>query len=481
MAANQAMFNNYLRDVLLIENLEARQAINNQGITAFDDLTHRTDKYVQEIFTKIRSPGGLIPNPAFVAPAAPVAGAAPPPFIPALIPNRGVSIGVNLELRVRQLRYMLFHMYRLQREFNPAQATLARLERAWALKERIERMKEATNENPKLDLLLKVENIRKTVEDIDEVLGQRLGAYGAPLSYLVRDIVDPDDPDNATDPGYGVPDAMSELIRRTRHDGDQYEEDNMSLWTIVRQITHGGPAWNWVKPYASTKDGRASYFALKTHYMGKSFQKRNVAHAERILSTVFYDGKSRNFTFEMFCEKLNLAFLDLEEAGELVTEERKVRILLENTRAPELAMSVERIQGDGILEETFEKAMNYLAEQVDKKKQMQAKVRGSTRQIAAVNTGSANRAKDNKKGGKGGKVKGKSGGGKGTYLPYKEWSKLSKEQQEAVRAKRQKEQTKEDKRGIAALNTEGDSDDESQSNKKKRADDSTTGDRMSRR
>lgn len=478
MAANLAAFNNYLRDVLMIENVEARQAINNQGITAFDDLTHRTDKYVQEIFTKIRSPGGLVPNPAFAVQPAPVAGQAAAPFIPAMIPNRGVSIGVNLELRVRQLRYFLFHMYRLQRDFVPAQATLARLERTWALCERIERMKETNKELPKVDVLLKVENIRKTVEDIDEILGQRLGTYGAPLSYLVRDDVVPNE---QRDPGFGVPDAMSELIRRTRHDGDQFEEDNMTLWTIVRQVTHGGPAWNWVKPFSNMKDGRASYFALKHHYMGKSFQKRNVAHAERILSTVFYDGKSRNFTFESFCEKLNLAFLDLEEAGELVTEERKVRILLENVRAPELLMSVERIQGDGVLEGTFENAMNYLAEQVDKKKQMNAKIRGSTRQISAVSTGgSANKGKDKKNGGKGGKDK-KNGSGNGpvklgSYMPWKQWSKLSKEKQEAHRIARQEKQEKEDKRKISAVETASKSDDESEA-----ADGSATGRRMSRR
>ncbi len=61
-------------------------------------------------------------------------------------------------------------------------------------------------------------------------------------------------------------------------------------------------------------------------------------------------------------------------------------------------MSVEQIQGDGTLESTFKRAMNYLAEQVDKKKQMQAKIRSSPRQISAVSTGgSASKAKEEKK------------------------------------------------------------------------------------
>ena len=189
MAANLAAFNNYLQNVLLIDYEDVRGAINDQGITAFDDLTHRSDKYVQELFTKVRNPGGLIPNP----------GAAANANAPAMIPNRGVSVGVNLELRVRQLRYFLFHMYRIQRPFTTAFATLARLKRAWALKERIKRVREANKDLPKVDVLLKVDHVRKAVEDIDEILNNRLGAYGSPLSYLIRDAVVPDE---ATDAGF---------------------------------------------------------------------------------------------------------------------------------------------------------------------------------------------------------------------------------------------------------------------------------------
>lgn len=101
MAAAQAAFNNYLQNTLLIDSQAIRDEIGEQGITAFDDLTHRSDKYVQELFQKVRSPGGLVPNPAAVVPAgAPAevvaAAAAAPPFIP----NRGVAVGVNLELQV---------------------------------------------------------------------------------------------------------------------------------------------------------------------------------------------------------------------------------------------------------------------------------------------------------------------------------------------------------------------------------------------
>ena len=262
---------------------------------------------------------------------------------------------------------------------------------------------------------------------------------------------------------------MAEMVQRTRHDGDQYEEDNMMLWSIVRQVTHGDPAWNWVKQYAATKDGRTAYFAYKDHYLGRSFQKRNISQAETTLATSFYDGKARNYPFEIYCRALNMAFLDLEEAGEVVTEEKKVRVFLENIRAPELLMSVERVQGDPAYEESFEKAMHYLADQVNKKKQLAAKARGSTRNISAVNhEGRAGKAK-------GGQGKGKNGKGKvsSSFIPWKKWSKMTKEQQEAHRNKKQQEQINA-KRGIAAVETVDDDDD-------KDATDRSAGGRMSRR
>lgn len=202
-------------------------------------------------------------------------------------------------------------MHRIQRDFVPASATLARLERVWALKERLERMKEMNKEMMKVEQLLKIESVRKTIEDIDEVVGQYMGAYEVPLSYIIR----ADENVPAIDPGYGRPDALTELVQRTRHDGNQYEEDNMAIWHLIRQTTHGGPAWNWVKPFSIAKDGRGAYFALKDHYLGKNFQKRNIAHTERMLGTIYYDGKARNFTFESYCEKLKFSISRFRRSG----------------------------------------------------------------------------------------------------------------------------------------------------------------------
>ena len=52
------------------------------------------------------------------------------------------------------------------------------------------------------------------------------------------------------------------------------------------------------------------------------------------METAFYDGKSRTFTFERFCELLVQAYNDVEETGEEVTEERKMRTSFRGLQDP---------------------------------------------------------------------------------------------------------------------------------------------------
>jgi hypothetical protein len=87
---------------------------------------------------------------------------------------------------------------------------------------------------------------------------------------------------------------------------------------MLRSVFHGSPGWNWISSHARTTNGRAAYLAVKSHYLGKAFQSRIRAAADKILDNTFFDGKARTFTFERYCERLNHAFTDLEQSGETV-------------------------------------------------------------------------------------------------------------------------------------------------------------------
>jgi hypothetical protein len=118
------------------------------------------------------------------------------------------------------------------------------------------------------------------------------------------------------------------MIALAPHTGAVYQCNNNTVWNVIRHVTHGGPAWNWVSAHQRSCDGRAAYLALKSHYLGETFTTHIRAIADGQINLAFFDGKARNFTFEKYCEVLNNVFTDLESSGETVDESRKIRMLL---------------------------------------------------------------------------------------------------------------------------------------------------------
>jgi hypothetical protein len=91
------------------------------------------------------------------------------------------------------------------------------------------------------------------------------------------------------DPGFGLPTYDMEMITRAPHTGPSYQIDNHAVWDVIRYMTHGGPAWDWVSSFAHEFDGRGAHQALKTHYLGPTFQAMIQAQADRKLDLAFFD------------------------------------------------------------------------------------------------------------------------------------------------------------------------------------------------
>lgn len=339
--------NGYLERTLLMgQNLV--QALNDQGLNDFNDLIGLTEDDIDAICTNVKKPGGTIPNPN--------AGVANQP---AVIPNPGVQFGQIYEKRLRELRYYIFHLSRVQRLPIVAQdSTLARLTKIYQLKDLDEPSDDPTLPEP----LLKIESARKCIEDLDDYLINKRGGSGLPLAYVVRlEVQLP-----AVDLGFGLPTHLDEMIERGPHTGQYYEADNRAVWQVIRHVTHGGMAWNWVSRFARQHNGRAAYLALKTHYLGDSYQRRIRAAADNTLEKAYFDGTVRTFTFEHYTGALNNAFADIEISGEQVSEIRKVRILLNGIRDARLNAARNQVLATPKLEETFEAAANYIAQFADK-------------------------------------------------------------------------------------------------------------------
>jgi hypothetical protein len=316
-----------------------------------------------------------------------------------------------------------------------AQATLARLTVCYQLKD-------AEDDLDELDLpskLTRTDKVRDVLEDIDNYLIRKLGASGLPLAYVVRDSVALP----ADDEGYGMPTVTEEMINRGPHTGMYYELDTKEVWQMIRHVTHGGPGWSWVQGYQRTTDGRQAYLAIKTHYLGESYSTRVRAAADNTIESAYYDGKSRSFTFERYCEVLKAAFTDIETTGEEVSETRKVRILLQGIQDQRLLHAKTQVLATPALKATFESALNFIAQFLDDKKSHDTGNRGNQRNISSVNRSSGGRGGPGRGHGRGTGRNGARGRAQRTgrssskvedkYYPYNEWVKLTPEQQQKVR------------------------------------------------
>jgi hypothetical protein len=425
MAAAQAAFNNYLTNTIGINLPGATAALNAQGLTSFDDFTTLTEDDIGDVCTNVRKPGGTIPNPNF-NPNQPLPG------VPATIANPGTQLGHVFEKRLKMLRYYCHHMARIQRPIVANQATIARLSACY-------RLKEHEDESEDIDLpgkLMKIEKVRDVLEDIDNYLIRKLGSSGLPLSYIVRETValDPND-----DPGYGLPTPQEEMIARGPHNGVYYQQDNNEVWQMIRHVTHGGPGWSWVQSFQRTCDGRQAYLVIKTHYLGESYSARIRAQADNIIETAFYDGKSRTFTFERYCEVLKSAFTDIEATGELVSETRKVRVLLHGIQDNRLSHAKSQVLATPMLKETFESALYFIAQFQEEKRSYDANKSTNNRNVSAANRNSS--YKQNKSPAKPKRNMQVTD----RYYTYSEWINLTEDQQRQVRELKAKNKNK-DKR-----------------------------------
>ena len=366
----------------------AAEAIVEQGLTAFDDFIELTDKDIDGLCDRVRSPGGMLERPR----GGPVA-------------DRGVKIGLIQQKNLRAARFYIYHCHRIQRTFNYRAVTLKEMRTFWS--QRFEDEKDSTKADSSEDDLKPLKNeteIKKALEDLDAVLLNRLGAGGSPLAYVVRKVVSlPEATSGEEDPGMGKPSIKEELIRRTRHDGTHYDKDNEKVWNIIRGWGHKSPAWNWISSFASKRDGRGAYLALITHYFGASYTSKTISDANADLKTLQYTGRQKNFTFDTFCGKLNKAFTDLEEAGEGISNRLKVQHLIEAIHDPQLEPAKMHILSDDKYKKDYFGTVSYLKECLNA--YSNSNKTNPNRSVSVANRG----------GDRGGKRGGYRGGSKGGY------------------------------------------------------------------
>ncbi len=184
------------------------------------------------------------------------------------------------------------------------------------------------------------------------------------MSYVTREFADPNmDPEG--DPGFLQPDVESKLIRRASMYDDDFNENNKRVWLMLRAVAHKTDAWQIIKDFARAQNGRQAYLSLISHFKGRGHVSRIKTDARNVLERIFWKGTSRSFTFDTFVSRLQGAYHDLAEYGDVRTDESKVETLLTKVSGDSsLSSACTFIRNDANLSADFIAAIQYLSNEV---------------------------------------------------------------------------------------------------------------------
>jgi hypothetical protein len=236
------------------------------------------------------------------------------------------------------------------------------------------------------------------------------GTMTIPLAYLLREhtIVTPEH--RAAE--YSTADER--LMAIVRLQGRDFKKDNSLVWQLLRPLVLETAAWNYVKQYDISQDGRSAFLALQTRGEGEAAVDARRAAAEEIIQKAQYTGKSKRFSIQHYINLLQGAFTELESIGEgeyALTEKQKVSIFTKGLVAEEYAATKHSIYQNEETRSDFQKCYAFV-ETMEQFKPSYATTSSFDRQISE--TGSLKKEID------------------GGYRSPAQWAALSKEERERI-------------------------------------------------
>jgi hypothetical protein len=203
------------------------------------------------------------------------------------------------------------------------------------------------------------------------------GKYNIPLAYIIRE-------NEVPVPNQAYQSEHHRLIEVTPLMGIEFEEDNGCVFDQLKSWTINGPAWTWMRAYNSIRDRRRAWLALVNHFEGDAQRDRVKDQAYAAIAAAKYYGKKKYFTFEMYITIHLDAYADLEQYGEVISDENQVRDLLSNIKdnCPAANAAKGTILATPTLQNSFANAVAHLATTLQLGQLMQ-----DNRNISATQTG----------------------------------------------------------------------------------------------
>ena len=144
--------------------------------------------------------------------------------------------------------------------------------------------------------------------------------------------------------------------------GDEYRQDNIRVWDLLRPLVYGTPAWDYVKSYDATKNGRTAFQVLQKRGEGEAALDARRTEAEAKIANAQYTGKSRAFTLQSYINLLQGAFTELEECGEeyALTERQKVDAFVKGLVSERFQVTRQSIISNAETRSDFQKAYAFV-------------------------------------------------------------------------------------------------------------------------
>jgi hypothetical protein len=326
----------------------AAEVVTGQGYDSLDALSELTDSTILDLVSTIRKPGGMISNTAV-------------PPVPLNIPNPGINIGHRAVTNLKLAAFVVRHYERTSRPLDNPAATLGinNLRSFISLKN----AEDAYTDPDSPPVLEKVERIRDHIENLDSHLLKTLGMAKAPLAYIVRptDVVPP----SAQDLPNNYDTIQEEMVSRMPHTHIAYRQDNIKVWEIIRDSLHETEAFNWIKRSERRRDGRLAYLALTTHYLGASKNETLCNQANTRLMKTFYGGEKNKFDWSKFVSLHKRCHNDLKATGPALSEDDKVRRLLNGINTNKLETAVLFVRSSPHLMSDFDAAVDSITTVVE--------------------------------------------------------------------------------------------------------------------
>ena len=212
-------------------------------------------------------------------------------------------------------------------------------------------------------------SIPRWMEAIQAFFRHKLGVYGVPLSWIIRDVspVDMPGPDLLHgQPHSALGNVEEELIHRTDHANPLFPMDNGALYDFLEQATRGTKLATTIINYRKKRDGRGAWLAIQAQHAGVDLWETLIRTAQATYARKWTG--LNNTTLVQFVSRLRKAFADHQEASENVSTEvpngrSKVTILMDaiETSDPGVLARMAAIQQDEANKrENFEHAATYL-------------------------------------------------------------------------------------------------------------------------